>query len=151
MVKMLGDQLEAVGLSWRGYMEDLGNDPMRESEACGHPKIGFVDATMHGKPTDQYATKHNPFYYFHSLIDQPARCAAQVVNLRQLPTDLATVGTVPNYVFITPNLCNDGHDAPCVDGAPGGADTGRPIPPTLGTSDYPFSGVPTGWPLDHHV
>jgi hypothetical protein len=30
------------------------------------------------------------------------------------------VETTPNYVFITPNLCNDGHDSPCVDSAPGG-------------------------------
>ena len=26
----------------------------------------------------------------------------------------------PNFSFITPNLCNDGHDSPCVDGRPGG-------------------------------
>jgi hypothetical protein len=30
------------------------------------------------------------------------------------------VATTPNFTFITPNLCNDGHDSPCVDGAPGG-------------------------------
>ncbi|HVP34416.1 MAG TPA: alkaline phosphatase family protein, partial [Steroidobacteraceae bacterium] len=30
------------------------------------------------------------------------------------------VATTPNFVFITPNLCNDGHDEPCVDGRPGG-------------------------------
>jgi hypothetical protein len=120
MVHMLGDQLDAVGLRWRGYMEDLGNDPKREAASCGHPKIGAADATMRGEPADQYATKHNPFFYFHSLIDQPTRCAAHVVNLRQLPADLAMIGTTPNYVFITPNLCNDGHDAPCINGAPGG-------------------------------
>ena len=26
----------------------------------------------------------------------------------------------PNLVYITPNLCNDGHDAQCADGRPGG-------------------------------
>ena len=40
--------------------------------------------------------------------------------LTELPTDLERVSTTPNYVFITPNLCEDGHDAPCVDGRPGG-------------------------------
>ena len=120
MVTMLGDQLEAARLTWRGYMEDLGNDPAKEGAACGHPAIGAPDRTTHRSPADQYANKHNPFFYFHTLIDDPAQCAAHVVNLRQLPADLATLATTPNYVFITPNLCNNGHDAPCVDHAPGG-------------------------------
>jgi hypothetical protein len=120
MVKMIGDQLEAKGFTWRGYMEDMGNDPTREAATCGHPKVGSVDNTLRATPGDQYATKHNPFVYFHSLIDHPDRCAQHIVNLRALPNDLAAARTTPNYVFITPNLCNDGHDAPCVDGAPGG-------------------------------
>jgi phospholipase C len=35
------------------------------------------------------------------------------LNSSTLPQDLASVATTPNYVFITPNLCNDGHDVPC--------------------------------------
>ncbi len=30
------------------------------------------------------------------------------------------VGTTPAFSWISPNLCDDGHDAPCVTGAPGG-------------------------------
>lgn len=120
LVPTLADQLEAAHLTWKGYMEDLGNDAAKEAGDCGHPPLGARDGTGHREKGDQYATKHNPFYYFHAIIDDPSRCAAHVVNLRQLPTDLASVATTPNYVFITPNLCNDGHDAPCVDGAPGG-------------------------------
>jgi phosphatidylinositol-3-phosphatase len=120
MVKMIGDQLEAAGLTWRGYMEDLGNDSTKEKAACGHPPVGAIDSTTNRERGDQYATKHNPFYYFRSLIDHPARCAAHVMNLRQLGVDLHSIATTPNYAFITPNLCDDGHDAPCVDGDPGG-------------------------------
>jgi hypothetical protein len=120
MVPMIGDQLEKAGKSWKGYMQDLGNDPAREVEACGHPVIGESDPTTRKEPGDQYATKHNPFYYFHSFIDGKARCAAHVVNLRHLSDDLASIEKTPNYSFITPNLCDDGHDAPCVDHAPGG-------------------------------
>jgi hypothetical protein len=119
-VRTLVDQLESEHFTWRGYMQDLGNDPRRESAGCGHPTIGRKDPTTHIEAKDQYATKHNPFYYFHSIIDDPARCTAQVVNLDQLPHDLATVASTPNFVFITPNLCNDGHDSPCADGASGG-------------------------------
>jgi len=57
--------------------------------------------------------------YFHAIIDLPA-CKANVVNLRQLKTDLRSVATTANFNFITPNLCDDGHDSPCANGAPGG-------------------------------
>jgi len=120
IVPMLGDQLEAAGKSWRGYMQDLGNDKSKEVEECGHPPLGADDPTTNRTPADQYATKHNPFYYFHSFIDNHDRCVQHVVNLRRLEGDLKSVATTPNYSFITPNLCDDGHDAPCVDHAPGG-------------------------------
>ena len=120
MVPMLGDQLEAAGKSWRGYMQDLGNDKTKAVEECGHPPIGADDPTTRRTPEDQYATKHNPFYYFHSFIDNYERCVQHVVSLRHLEADLKSISTTPNYVFITPNLCDDGHDAPCVDHAPGG-------------------------------
>jgi phosphatidylinositol-3-phosphatase len=120
IVPMLGDQLEAAGKSWRGYMQDLGNDKSKEVEECGHPPIGADDPTTNRTPADQYATKHNPFYYFHSFIDNHDRCVQHVVNLNRLDGDLKSVATTPNYSFITPNLCDDGHDAPCVDSAPGG-------------------------------
>lgn len=120
MVKTVADQLEAAGRTWRGYMEDMGNDPRKEAITCGHPVIGAIDSTTRREPHDQYGTKHDPFLYFHSLIDDTARCNAHVVNLNQLRTDLATAASTPNFAFITPNLCNDGHDAPCIDHAPGG-------------------------------
>jgi hypothetical protein len=120
MVLTVVDQLESEHFTWRGYMQDLGSDPARESPACGHPTIGRRDPTTREEAKDQYATKHNPFYYFHTIIDDRARCSAHVVNLDELPHDLATVASTPNYVFITPNLCNDGHNAPCADGAVGG-------------------------------
>ncbi|MBV9606715.1 MAG: hypothetical protein JO027_16490, partial [Solirubrobacterales bacterium] len=70
--------------------------------------------------TDSYATRHNPFVYFHSVIDDTATCDSHVVNLSLLSRDLASAATTPNYAFITPDLCDDGHDAPCADGQPGG-------------------------------
>jgi hypothetical protein len=58
--------------------------------------------------------------YFHSIIDDQARCDSHVVNLERLTDNLQDAAATANYAFITPNLCNDGHDAPCVDRAPGG-------------------------------
>jgi hypothetical protein len=120
MVKTLPDQLEAAGLTWRGYMEDMGKDPRSEAATCGHVPLGEPDNTLMARVSDQYAAKHDPFVYFHSIIDDQARCDAHVVNLERLPQDLSASATTPNYVFITPNLCNDGHDDPCLDGRRGG-------------------------------
>jgi hypothetical protein len=119
-VKTLADQLQDAGFAWKGYMEDMGNVSTREAAECGHAKIGEVDATNHAIAKDQYADKHDPFVYFHSIIDDGANCAAHVVNLDNLTGDLASIKTTPNFAFITPNLCHDGHDAPCKNGEPGG-------------------------------
>ena len=119
-VKTLPDQLEAKHLTWKGYMEDMGKDPQRERVTCGHPAIGTQDHTLIASEKDKYAAKHNPFVYFHSIIDDQARCDAHVVNLDALPNDLKRVSTTPNFTFITPNLCNDGHDPECIDGGAGG-------------------------------
>lgn len=114
-VKTVADQLEAKGLTWRGYMEDMGTP-------CRHPAANAVDDTQKAEVGDQYAARHNPFVYFHSITDRPS-CAANDVDLGQLTTDLATTATTRNLTYITPNLCNDAHDSPCVDGRPGGLAT----------------------------
>jgi hypothetical protein len=111
-VKTIADQLSGAGLTWKGYMEDMG-------QPCRHPAIGAPDPTQSARPGDQYAARHNPFVYFHSIIDSPA-CAQNDVPLDRLPGDLASAASTPSYSFITPNLCNDGHDSHCVGGAVGG-------------------------------
>ena len=120
----IADQLQAKGLTWKAYMEDMGNNPNRESATCGHPPLGQADGTEQAVVGDQYATRHNPFMYFHSIIDKPS-CAANVVALPLLAANLRAIETTPNYAFITPNLCHDGHDGDgksktCVDGESGG-------------------------------
>jgi phospholipase C len=111
-VQTIADQLAAKGLTWKGYMEDMGTN-------CRHPAFGQPDDTQNARVGDQYAARHNPFVYFHSLLDSGA-CASNDVPLDQLTTDLGSAATTPSYSFITPNLCHDGHDSPCVDGEPGG-------------------------------
>ena len=85
------DLIEASGRTWKTYQEDMPS-------AC-------FDGTEYGN----YAIKHNPFVYFKPIRLNAERCSRSVVPLTQLPEDLAT-GQLPNYVFITPNQCNDAHD-----------------------------------------
>jgi len=132
--RTLADQLDSAGYTWKGYMEDMGNDPARESSACGHPLVGGLDNTQTAQAPsaavpagDAYATRHNPFMYFHGIIDSP-NCAKRVVRLEQLTADLRDTGTTPNFALITPNLCHDAHDGAgtgaegtlCANGDPGG-------------------------------
>jgi hypothetical protein len=117
-VRTLADQLLTRHFTWKGYMEDIGNSPT-EPTTCRHPAIDTQDDTQQAKAGDEYAARHNPFVYFHSIIDSPV-CAKNVVGLDQLARDLRATSTTPNVSYITPNLCDDGHDAPCVDGRPGG-------------------------------
>jgi len=112
--KTVADQLTANGLTWKAYMQDLGI-----ATPCRRPVLNFADSTVSARFGDQYAARHNPFIYFQSLLDS-GDCLANDVDLDQLRADLATAATTPNYAFISPNLCEDGHDAPCVDGRPGG-------------------------------
>jgi hypothetical protein len=116
-VKTLADQLTARHLTWRGYMEDMGNTAGREEKRCGRPGSsappGTQDDTQTATAADQYAARHNPFVYFHSLTDSGA-CTGNVGPLTALTADLGSTRTTANFSFITPNLCNDGHDAPCV-------------------------------------
>lgn len=111
-VQTVADQLGAAGLTWRGYMEDMAGN-------CQRPAMNSFDQTQSATAASQYAARHNPFVYFHSLIDSGA-CAANDVPLGQLDTDLSSAATTPNLAFITPDLCHDAHDATCADGGQGG-------------------------------
>src|SRR3954454_9704703 len=111
-VKTVADQLAAKGLTWRGYMEDMTSN-------CQRPALNSFDSTQTATAASQYAARHNPFVYFHSLIDS-GQCAANDVPLGQLDSDLASAASTPNFTFITPDLCHDGHDSSCADGGPGG-------------------------------
>jgi hypothetical protein len=120
-VKTLPDQLEQENLTWKGFMEDLDRDPTRDDpQTCTAGRIGKPDQTERAAAGDQYAAKHDPFVYFHTILDRPAQCAAHIVSLNELSIDLRRIATTPNYSFITPNLCNDGHDARCANGETGG-------------------------------
>jgi phosphatidylinositol-3-phosphatase len=81
----IGDQLTTAGLMWRNYGEDMGT-------ACNTANSG------------NYAVRHVPFLYYASILNSD--CAAHVVDFTNFAGDLGKY----SYSFITPNLCDDGHD-----------------------------------------
>ncbi len=78
----IGWQLSQRGIPWRAYMESM-------TDGCFSSPY-------------PYAVKHNPFAYYGGT------CPPNVVPLSQLPADLESA--TPRFVWITPNLCHDGHD-----------------------------------------
>ncbi len=131
-VQTVGNQLSSRSLSWKAYMQDMGNNPIRDgapSGVCGHPQVNAPEPTVVAVSGDGYVTRHDPFVYFQSVIDNPAYCDAHVVPLGTpsgampssdtggatgLAVDLRSIATTPNFAFISPNVCYDGHDYPCI-------------------------------------
>lgn len=130
-VMTIANQLDANKFTWKAYMEDMGNASHNDTRQeigkvdqrsrCRHPRIGQQDPTFdslsfHRRPDeDQYVTRHNPFVYFHSIVDDDKYCEDHDVPLvdpagEGLEKDLRSLETTPNFVFISPNLCHDGHD-----------------------------------------
>jgi phosphatidylinositol-3-phosphatase len=85
----LPDLIESSGRTWKTYQEDM-------------PTPCFLGSR------GNYAQKHNPFIYFDPIRTNQQRCQNSVVPLTQLDADIAA-GTLPNFIFITPNECNDAH------------------------------------------
>jgi hypothetical protein len=140
-VKTIANQLDAKYppkpttkvASWRAYEQDMGNTPSRDGGVidptggtdCGHPAVGAPDTAEVATALDQYTSRHDPFVWFHSIIDNAAECNANVVPLGTLGANgvpspnghlaraLRSEKTTPRFAFITPNLCSDGHDGTC--------------------------------------
>lgn len=104
-VKTVADQLQAKGLTWKGYMEGMATP-------CQRVGVGTADITA-GADGHTYAQRHNPFLYFHSIVDNKSNCEAKDVPYSRFDADLRSVATTPNYSFIVPDNCNSAHDDGC--------------------------------------
>jgi hypothetical protein len=112
-VYTLADQLAGNGLTWKTYAESIGTP-------CRHPAFGEPDPwPAQARPGDPFATARVAPLYFHTVVDSPD-CAKLVVGLGALAGDLEKAKTTPAFSLVVPDLCHDGRDAPCADGAPAG-------------------------------
>jgi len=142
-VPTLFNQLDAAGATWKGYAQDLGNQPGREDGICGAPGSPANDPATNplylstnlpagvssftgAQANDQYVAKHFPFPWFSGLTTSPLTTPAQggtdcdpnhIANLDSamngLFHDLQSESTTPAFSWITPNNCSDAHDALC--------------------------------------
>jgi hypothetical protein len=96
----IGDQVSSKGDVWRAYVADMGK------ETCSHPNSGAVDDLALPGTEPGYATRHNPFIYFHSLLDL-GDCATDDLDLSRLPAALAHQSRTARLSFIAPGACDD--------------------------------------------
>lgn len=87
------DQLEAHHMTWKAYMQSM-------------PSAGYTGESY----ASLYAQKHDPFMYFSSIRNNPTRMQ-QIVPFTQFALDMQSK-TIPNFVWISPDVCNDMHGAP---------------------------------------
>lgn len=87
----IAEEIEASGRSWRMYAESM-------PAPCATTSTG------------PYAVKHNPFLYYPNVTGDSASCALHDVPFTQFGVDVKRTDTLPDYAFISPNLCNDMHN-----------------------------------------
>ncbi|HLI67902.1 MAG TPA: alkaline phosphatase family protein [Caulobacteraceae bacterium] len=107
----LGQQLDAKGLTWKGYYEDL---PAPGSLAVIAGEPAYADG-LH--TTAFYASKHSGFMNFVAVQTDPRR-AEHIVGFGQLDADLAA-DDLPSFALIVPNQCNEMHGLVAVRLPPG--------------------------------
>jgi hypothetical protein len=96
-------QLTAAGKTWKAYQQ------------------GMTAGTCPITSTGEYAAKHGPFVFFRDVsgatpATTTAGCISHYTPIETLATDVAA-DTLPNYAFITPDLCHDMHgDLLCASG-----------------------------------
>lgn len=90
----LASQAAAAGVSWGAYMEGL-------------PSTCWLGPLW---PPGRYAGKHDPFRYYTGVRQSRTLCRG-IQPLTALEGALGGGGAgVPRLVWITPDLCHDGHD-----------------------------------------
>jgi phosphatidylinositol-3-phosphatase len=92
-VRNITDAVTQSGRSWKSYAEGM-------------------PAPCQTKNSGRYAVRHNPFMYYPGVTADQGSCAAHVVPFTALEEDLKSSSSLPDFVLIIPDLCNDMHDCP---------------------------------------
>ncbi len=122
----IGDQVTSSGHNWGAYVADQGT-----KETCIHPNSNAVDNVALPFSDPGYDDRHNPFIYFHSLLDL-GDCSTDDVDLTKLPAALRSAAKTPTFTYLAPDACADAR-----------AVVGTPASPTPTTPSTPTTTTPT--------
>ncbi|KZV72135.1 hypothetical protein PENSPDRAFT_604818 [Peniophora sp. CONT] len=102
-VSTIVDLLEAKNISWASYQENM--------PTVGYEGFNFASENyLNGSATeyDFYFRKHNPTIMYDSVVNDSSRLARHR-NFNDFAADV-NASALPQWIFITPNMVNDGHD-----------------------------------------
>ncbi|CAK5270744.1 unnamed protein product [Mycena citricolor] len=102
-ITTLVDLLEDRDVSWGAYQENLPSDAFYGFNFAA-PNYADPSAPAY----TYYVRKHNPLIIFDAISQNPAR-AARIRSFNDFANDLVN-GTLPQWMFVTPNMVNDAHD-----------------------------------------
>ena len=126
----IGDQVTASGNVWKAYVADMGK------QTCAHPDSNAADDSEPPGTEPGYDTTHNPFIYFHSLLDL-GDCSSNDEDLSPLEPALKKPAGAPTFSFIAPGECEDAA------ASPSSPDGGTSAPPTTSTTTTTTSTSPS--------
>jgi phospholipase C len=116
----LGDQLDAAHVTWKSYQDSTPtpcfHGPYSATDQQPDP---YIMGDSQQPPAGDYADRHNPFIYFPDFVGNNKRCVAHQRPFTEMAGDIAH-DRLPQFSFITPDTCHDGHDTTCSSGKPGG-------------------------------
>ena len=110
------DRLESAGKTWKAYMEDYPTTCVYPSSqtncSSGSCYLGY------GGTSSYYDGEHDPFVYFADISGNASRCSNVVpansggngLPDDNLLSDLSSTSKASNLMWLTPNLCDDGHN-----------------------------------------
>jgi hypothetical protein len=113
----IADQVQNAGLTWKEYADSMPSPCFHGSDSPAATPPDPYQGDSSAAPAGNYADRHNPFTYYTDITGNTARCDAHDVPFSQLASGI-THNALPNYFFITPDTCHDGHDSPCAAGSP---------------------------------
>lgn len=94
------DLLDTKGISWAGYFEGIPGP--------GYMGFGSIGKTSTPSGAWDYVRKHNPFVSYDSINLNGTRLA-KLLSFEDFKRDLKA-GTVPQFVMMSPDMLNDGHN-----------------------------------------
>jgi hypothetical protein len=90
----IGDKLEAIGKTWKAYEQGMGTPCNTKNNVDSY-----------------YEPDDAPFINFTNISGNPTRCAAHLFDTSQLPIDLQSAATTPNFSWIAADDYYDGESS----------------------------------------
>jgi hypothetical protein len=87
----LGDRIEAVGKTWKGYEQGMG-----------------TPCNLKNNNDSYYAPDDLPFINFTDISNNTTRCQAHLLDLSQFEVDLQSTATTPSFVWLSADDYYDG-------------------------------------------